>query len=69
MPTSTAFAAWANEYGRARLARDLGVTWGAVNRWTKGTAQPRPEHAHKILALAGKKLKLEDIYPKQATNG
>jgi DNA-binding XRE family transcriptional regulator len=68
MKDTSKFADWANEFGRAELARRLNVTWGAVNNWTTGKCRPRPEIAHQIVELSAGKLVLEDIYPKEGAN-
>jgi hypothetical protein len=57
-------AEWVECYGKADLARDIGVTWAAVDRWTSGIHYPKPEHAHRIIELSNGILTLEDIYPK-----
>lgn len=65
MPENT-FVAWVNSYGRANLARALGITWRAVYKWTDEGGVPRPELAHRIIDMSAGKLTLEDIYPRPA---
>lgn len=73
MDEQKAFTDWVNEFGRAELARQLNVTWGAVYCWTttdpRRRTRPRPEYANKIVELSKGKLTLADIYPKEAAHG
>lgn len=63
----TKFQAWLEKFGRANLARALGVTWAAVHPWYSGKGKPRPELANRIVALSEGELTLEDIYAPTST--
>ena len=66
MKAAEKFTRWVDEFGRANLARELNITWGAVHQWYRGATRPKPEHANRIIELSKGKLKLEDLY---RTNG
>ena len=66
------FPAWVLAYDRAKLARELGITWAAVASWVEGKTRPRPELANRIVELSNGALTLSDIYPptsESTTNG
>lgn len=46
------FCAWLEGYGRARLAREIGVSWTTVYLWALGVNRPSVERAGIIAKLA-----------------
>lgn len=66
---AASFAEWAKEYGRGKLARDLGVTWKTVDFWVRGRNYPRPDSAQRILEIAGGALTMEQIFAEKARIG
>jgi hypothetical protein len=61
----TTFAHRVRRFGVSRLARELAVDPGAIYQWIRGNVSPRPVHALlivQVLASAGIRLRLEDIY-------
>jgi transposase-like protein len=55
------FKAWAKLYGIKKLAKDVGVHQSTVYAWLDETIVPHDAHRLKILALAGRKLRLGDV--------
>lgn len=47
------FVAWIGIYGRARLAREIGVSWTTVYLWALGVNRPSVERAGIIAKLSG----------------
>lgn len=47
------FCAWLAGYGRARLARELGVSWTTVYFWALGINRPSVGNAGIIAKMSG----------------
>ena len=47
------FCLWVETYGRARLAREIGVSWTTVYLWALGINRPSIERAGIIAKLCG----------------
>lgn len=54
------FIQWVNEYGRMKLAKDLGIDPSAVSHWRRGQ-HPTIHHMKKIVKLSKGKVRYEHI--------
>jgi len=63
----TPFGSWVKRYGAARLGRELGLSGPIpIYQWLGGASVPRAEHALRIVALAGGRVRLEHIFAQRA---
>lgn len=59
------FRLWIMRFGRGRLAREVGVTWWAVNKWALGSSTPSKTIAWRIVDASRGAITLEDIYGRE----
>lgn len=64
---NTPFGVWVRAYGAHRLGYALGLSGRTpVYQWVRGATYPHPTHALRMVAMAGGRVSLSDIYAQRA---